>query len=487
MNTLKTSITTSCIGLSLTLACAFPVSIEAKTLYVNGGTGNDSFSYDANSESTPWQTIGRAAWGSTSPTSPNAGQAARAGDTVLVEAGTYTTPSPQTTCSRWSVALNPANSGTSGSPITFRAVGTVTVLLAAGYYGPTIGADGRNYIVWDGFTMNEALASGASCADTGPVVFHVTTGSQALNLSITGTYRGWGDNYNGIRLESTRDIVIRNTAISAITGNCGSNCAGIMMYDNENTLIEHVDISTTVTGIYVKGDHGGDGWPQINTTIRLSRIHDITGCGIGLGAANTAKVYQNIIKASRYCAIRMYDFSSPQSSNITIQNNVIVAPNGTDNGGIVYAGTTNVSNMRVFNNIFYGPWSEAVSFGGNALGAVSYEHNVYYGYAAWGSVAGAQRSFATWKDTYSQDTASPAGITSNPSFANETDYKLNGGSPALSLGIDILDLDRDGSTSDSVPAGAYISGSEVIGLTQGTTQGSTDTSPPGIPMNVRIQ
>lgn len=484
MNTLKTSITTSCIGLSLALACAFPVSIEAKTLYVNGGTGNDSISYDANSESTPWRTIGRAAWGSTSPTSPNAGQAARAGDTVLVEAGTYTTTSVQTSCSRWNAALNPVNSGSSGNPITFQAVGAVTILLGSGYYGPTIGAYQRDYIVWDGFTINEAVAPGVSCPDTGPVAFNGTVGSQALNLSITGTYRGWGDNYNGIRLEFTQNQVIKNNRIRGITGNCGSNCAGIMMYDAADTIIEHNDISDTATGIYVKGDHIG-GTPQENTIIRFNRIHDLSGTGIGLAAANGTTVYQNIIKGTVW-GMRVYNFGSPQSSNITVQNNVIVSTNKNEDGGISFAGTTNVVNARVFNNIFYGSFSEAVNFGLAAPGDVQFEHNVYYGYDAWGSVAGAQRSFSTWQSSYRQDTAPSAGITSNPSFADETDYRLNGGSPALLLGIDILNLNRNGSTSDIIPAGAYITGTEVIGLTQGSAQGSADTLPPTSPMNVRI-
>lgn len=483
MNTIRVKISYCFSSMLLTLACAFPVSIEAKTLNVNGGTGNDSFSYDANSESTPWRTIGRAAWGSSSPTTPNAGQAARAGDTVLVEAGTYTTTSVQTSCSRWNAALNPVNSGSSGNPITFQAVGTVTILLGSGYYGPTIGAFQRNYIVWDGFTINEALASGVSCPDTGPVVFNGTTGSQALNLTITGTYQVWGDNYNGIRLEYTQNQVIKNNRISGITCDYGSNCAGIMMYDAADTIIEHNDISGTSTGIYVKGDHTGPP-PQANTIIRFNRIHDVTGNGIGLGASEGAKVYQNIIKGA-VRGIRIYNFGGAQSTNITVQNNTIVSTNKSEDLGITFAGTTNVVAFRAYNNILYGSFYEAVNIGLVEPGDVDFEHNVYYGYDAWGSVAGAQRSFATWQGTYRQDSAQAAGMTSNPSFVDETDYRLTDGSPARLLGIDILDLNRNGSTSDTIPAGAYITGSEVIGLTQ-RSGGSTDITPPTAPLNVRL-
>ena len=59
------------------------------TLYVNGATGNDSTTYSNNDSANPWATIGRAAWGSTDRSDPNSEEAAAAGDTVLVAAGTY--------------------------------------------------------------------------------------------------------------------------------------------------------------------------------------------------------------------------------------------------------------------------------------------------------------------------------------------------------------------------------------------------------------
>jgi hypothetical protein len=60
-----------------------------RTLYVNSATGNDAVSYLQNSEATPWRTIGRAAWGSANRSTPNQAEAARAGDTVLIASGTY--------------------------------------------------------------------------------------------------------------------------------------------------------------------------------------------------------------------------------------------------------------------------------------------------------------------------------------------------------------------------------------------------------------
>src|SRR5690606_15483338 len=91
------------------LSMVLTVSLaDAKVLYVDRNTGNDATTYEANSATSPWATIGRATWGSTNRSSPNASQAARAGDTVIVRAGTYSTAGTDV---RYDPAYNPANSG----------------------------------------------------------------------------------------------------------------------------------------------------------------------------------------------------------------------------------------------------------------------------------------------------------------------------------------------------------------------------------------
>ncbi len=116
-----------------------------QTLYVNSSTGNDAVSKASNSASTPWRSIGRAAWGSTNRSSPNAGEAANAGDTVLIAGGTYTTSVAVN--DRWGIVYNPANSGQVDRYITFTCVGDC-VLGAPNANAPVIGSDGKNYIKW---------------------------------------------------------------------------------------------------------------------------------------------------------------------------------------------------------------------------------------------------------------------------------------------------------------------------------------------------
>jgi hypothetical protein len=72
------------------------ISADAKTLYVDGATGDDSVTWAQNGPSNPWRTLTRATWGSTNPNARVAAQAAQAGDTVIIAAGTYSAPGTNT-------------------------------------------------------------------------------------------------------------------------------------------------------------------------------------------------------------------------------------------------------------------------------------------------------------------------------------------------------------------------------------------------------
>ncbi len=477
---------TACVAL-------FPLLASAKPLYVNNASPScsDSTSYANNDSARPWCTIGRAAWGTTNPNSENASEAARAGDTVYVSTGTYLTASSRTACgngARFAVALNPANSGTSNAPITFVGVGTVNVALASGYVGPTIGVAGsRNYIVWDNFNIDETTSPGASCPDTGPVVLSGTTGSKILNTTIRGTYRAWGDNYNGIRTEAASGVTVANNTIYGITGNFGHNAAAIMMYDTSNSLFEHNLIHSSTTGIYVKGDHEGDGWPQQNNVFRFNWIENCSDKGFLLTAFTGSRIYQNILKNNGY-GFRVYGAGS-QSVGVTIANNTIIST-ASNAGYSNSADTASLTNIRIFNNIFYGPFGEAVNIGdAPGIGDQAFEHNIYFGFAVFGSLNGSQISFATWKNNYGRDNVATAGQVVDPRFADTTSYRLRADSPGAAMGIDILDLNGNGNSADLIPVGAYVTGSEIIG--RGGSPGSPPPPPPpssplAAPTNLRV-
>ncbi|MCC6952673.1 MAG: hypothetical protein IT290_01005 [Deltaproteobacteria bacterium] len=63
------------------------------------------------------------------------------------------------------------------------------------------------------------------------------------------------------------------------------------------------------------------------------------------------------------------------------------------------------------------------------------------------------------------------------------DFRLQSGSPALTGGIDFLDLNNNGSASDAIARGAYITGNETIGRTTGS---APDTLAPSAPGSFRV-
>jgi hypothetical protein len=93
-------------------------------------------------------------------------------------------------------------------------------------------------------------------------------------------------------------------------------------------------------------------------------------------------------------------------------------------------------------------------------------------------VSSANYTLANWKSSFGQDANS---INSNPNFVSSSDLHLQSSSPARALGRDYLDLNNNGSTSDPIPAGAYVRGDEIIGVTTAAGAGL-----PRAPTGLRI-
>lgn len=472
MRMLQGTIRNYCLSVSFTAACLFPHGAEARTLYVNGVTGNDSVLYAANSESSPWRTVGRAAWGSTSRSSPNAGEAARAGDTVLVAAGTY--DNTTNTGTSYAVIYNPANSGTSGSPISFEAVGTVTLTLSGGGAGVVIGAYSKNYINWKGFTINEATAP--SYGNTGVAAYFSSTGGRIENCVLDGNGDpGHGDNHPGIRLETATGQIVRNNIIRNFrtSGVNANNGAGIQVYNSYNLTIERNELYGNGSGLFFKELINS---PTGTTVVRYNLIRNNRAAGIAVHRMASGQAYhiaQNVIYENNE-GITLWGFDgSTFPRNVHIVNNTI--------SNHVYMGFNvkfplqpNAGN-KLYNNIFYdeavGLFSETgdvANVGDNAR--LDAEHNVYYSVSTIARLNGAPYSLSNWQSASGQEMASPMASTLNPLFINAAahNYKLQVGTPVAAQGVDILDLDGDGSTSNNIPAGAYITGNEVIGVLSGS-------------------
>jgi hypothetical protein len=490
----------------LLIVLVVAASADAKTLYVNATTGNDAVSYAANSQSAPWRTLGRAAWGSTSRDNPNANEAARAADIVLVAAGTYSGPGSNDNRTT-GPTFNPINSGTSGNPIVFEAQGTVNLTLSSGA-GPVIGALNRNYITWRGFTIDETSAPPRP--DMGSVIVfasqYITIENNIINGNPNST---WDDNHTGIRIEGSPFATIRNNRISNIY-NTGVNSnqengACIQTYFNDSgLLIENNEIFNCGSGINLKAIQ-----PDLTAPITV-RYNLIYGTEVGIHyhivwatPSNVARIYQNIIRdgqPARYSGgvttgIKLRAFDADQGPihgkfvNNVIENVEI---------GIFLLGNQTGNNSNVFynnivTNVNYAIYDASTTTANVGAAQNDFEHNSYYAFSTFLSRenSGSSTSFASWQSTLGQDAASPAGSSAvDPMFVNAAanDFRLQPGSPMRTGGRDFLDLNRNGSTTDTIPRGAYITGNEVIGRGGSGTEPAPPAGPttPASPTNLRI-
>lgn len=484
------------LALMLMLAAS---AADAKPLCVNPSTGSDSNTYAANTGNMDgtgtacWLTVGRAVWGSTNQASPNAAEAATAGDTVYIAAGTYTAPGK---ASRTDPAFNPANSGSSGSPIVLRAVGTVNLALSSSA-GPTLGCFSRDYITWIGFSVDEA--NGVSEPDTGAVVGWDSTGCrfEALTIDGNGTGHNRGDNHTGVRLEECIDCYIGHSTIHDVYS-CQSACTGgdppvnahngsaIQTYASTNFVIEHNLIYNAGAGLFIKG---GPWTVAIDGgTIRYNLIHTLTQSGIAVFAGSPAAsgtpalIYQNVVYGAVNCFRYWFfgDTTNDPTYTHFVNNTCYNATNGFSYNGTPVSSP--VHGFTVWNNVVSTVTSgisstASVAFHQNAAEA-DHEHQVYHSVSGtFGVLDGGSTniSLATWQGgSYNQDAASPAAITTDPLFANiaAADFRLctgsgtphascSGASPALTHGRVTNSI--GGSDGATIPAGAYITGNETIG------------------------
>jgi hypothetical protein len=273
----------------------------------------------------------------------------------------------------------------------------------------------------------------------------------------------FNDNHNGIRLEQVNHPTIINCKIYDVgdAGGYGQNSAAIMMYDTNDATIENNEIYNCGSGIYIKGIHGG--WSQSRTIVRKNLFYNMRYAGFIIAGSDNAKIYQNVVRDSTV-GFDNWEINGANQNNQVVNNTFVDNQRGYKTRGGSFSG---YGDAKIWNNIFHTHTSivSDVSFGVPI--AVSHEHNVYYNASTiFYSEAGSTRNFASWKSTTGYDAASPVTITSDPNFVNygSNDFRLQTGSPARNLAVDIIDLNGNGSTTDNIAAGAYIVGDEKIGI-----------------------
>lgn len=417
---------------------------------------------------------------------------ATAGAIIGLIPGVYSRQSPGGE-SRFAVAWNPSNSGSSGNPIRIVAKymastdansanwSEMQADLITTYGSPAFGSDGRDYIEWYGVYASDESGHSASADDTSVCVLHSADHCVIKYCLIRGDGAKWGaNNYHGVTIEDCNNFTVAYNEISNYyTGSVGAtnaNGCGVMLDHSGGTgLIEHNYLHDCGAGVFHKrsDSSGGGAFNHGNHIVRLNKIVD---CEFGVRADSnqstgettwTFDVYKNLMVGCNYAAYNG-NSSNDLSGDVRFVNNTLV--NCTAGHATNQQPYDATAGHKFYNNVVYDPaqaynWDEWTSGELSSLSTTEFlaNYNVWYSAATFmdGDVMSAQ-SMATMQGL-GQDVNS---ITSDPLFTNYAGgvYTLQAGSPARDLGIDILDL-QGGGTSASIHAGCYVTGSETIGIT----------------------
>ncbi len=408
---------------------------------------NHSNASDENpgTEELPWKTLKKAC------------NTVVAGDTVIVKAGRYFEPNPET--ATWYRVLNVANSGTSDNPIIFKSHPLhAAVVVSNGW--PAWAIYQREYIIVDGFKI-EGMFRFQSCN-------HCTI----RNCDISVGWYPEGDpsmNY-ALMICGCRNCVIENNYIHDIadSGNHGDNTRCVMIFgDSTNNIFQnnladaapgyvyaafghkgggtHNNIwryniaKNALVGYYGKGSTDGTLYADDNVYYQNIAIN----CGIAFKVNHNCRgwqIYNNIAYKCR----RFLDAWQESNQNYSVWNNIAVL---TDNGNWELPQTCYYLADPLPENFF--AYSDYNNFRGTSICIHHYD------------------TYATTLNDWQQKTPfDDHSISTDPLFTNPTshNFHLQPSSPCLNAGIDRQDYDNDGNTTEPINMGAYITGNETIGL-----------------------
>lgn len=446
------------MGLLMMLLWSPPSFGIAATFYVDQNHVNANDANAGTSEAAPWRTLPRAM-----------ASDIVAGDIVYVKNGTYVDTSPAE-LSNPTPKFSPANSGRSDAPIAIRAYTPSTgprhrpvvgrnLSTAAGENSPVIGANTRDYIVWDGFTLARGTDIGIWYC-TGCVVENMVIDKGPPPVPWNGT-----GNYDGIRVEVASGTLIRNNIIRNVyyVGSTHSNAAAIKLYSTNNTRISNNEISYSNTAI--KDKQNG-----ISNVFERNYIHHIYGLAIEFTANSSPRcgacpvqniAIRNNIIAGGEMGIYLNLGSGTEDQNVDAYNNVMY--DVTQGFGMYGA----VRDIDVYNNIIV-----ARASGNSAqINLTNIPSDWTSNYNDFQVMSGGTISFTapTGPETLSQwltrgydpnsSTTAPLFVGPLTDITPATAFRLQTVSPLINAG-------RTGGVSSGAPVnmGAYLSDVDVIGL-----------------------
>ena len=413
----------SVLILLLLSAHAAPSNAQGSTYYVDPSgsdiTGNGSLLK-------PWGSIVYAA------------AQVSAGDTVLINPGTYTG------------GVYVSTGGTPAEPVTFQANGTGVVIEGSGGERDAFYIEDADYVVVDGLTIRHANRAGLRIS----VSDHVTVRNCTLGENGTwGLFTDFSDYTTVENCESYGAVNEHGIYIS------NSSDFPTIRYNR----LHH----NRGCGLHINGDisMGGDGIIS-NGVVEGNIIYENGlggGSGINLDGVIHTVVRNNLLYANHAGGITLYqiDGGSGSHDNQMLNNTVLMASDG--RWAINIPNTVDTNN-QVFNNIAYTAhgWRGSISIASPTLPGFASDYNVVMD--RFSTDDGNTRiSLSAWQalgyDVHSI-IATPAQLFVNPAIA---DYHLTSNSPAIDHGLMLpqvlVDLDgnlRPGGAAYDIGAYEFI-------------------------------
>ncbi len=439
--------------------------VSAAIYYVDQNHGSANDSNAGTSESLPWLTLGKAVTTVT------------AGDTVIVKTGTYTDTTASSSSMR---SFNLSNSGSNGSPITFRSKPALAAKIGRHTTdGPAWGIENYSYIVIDGFRVFGAIG------------FNGGSNNTIKNCEVTGGSLMWGSNslHWGIYLQGSTDNLVQNNYVHSFDeiGQLATsglhNDGGIMINGSAtgaatDNIIEYNTVDDDGTN-YMYNCYGTKGGNQDRT---IWRYNFGTGCYtgfIGMGStdgdtdANELVWHHNIIVNANYFA-ELYKLSI----DFQVYNNTAY-----NCDYFTYVVNSNSSGLELWNNLAISTnknfirWNDYQTEGQIPSRLIDYsDYNIDVS-SIWYMRAKSPNVFYTHAKWISNTPFGDNSSNSVPSVLN-----AGGTDPEDYKRVSYSSDGRGGAYEDVV--GAYITGNEVIGYNK--TEGTVENKSPDAPMDFGI-
>lgn len=438
------------------------------------------------------------------------------GDTVVIEASTYTVIP---TDSRLEPALNPANSGVAGSPIVFKGHGGPVVTTEPSVIGAVASASASS-ITFDASAPAEdgayegwyvRLTSGAATDEYRRIAAYDGNARTATFAQPLPAVPQTGDGYQltipgPILGVNARDHIVWDGMVVVERDSYHPDTGPVVWWDSsdgafigneivgQTTLLQDNHNALRLNGahrVLVRNNslHGvqpidlGENNPQNHAAIMIyvsselvfehNEIYDSYAAFFPKGETGPHVFRFNAVHDVAKGVRLSYHQDVDIVQNLFYDCELGVQPADEIVGIRVYnnvffrsdAGVYNwfpISGIDVFNNVFVDV-DRPFQFDAG-VGTIASDHNVFFGFDAFVVDGGDVGGLPGWQGL-GYDAASVAG---DPGVvdADALDFHPIDGSIMPTAGIDLADHDGDGDTTETIPVGIYIGGDEIVGRVQ---------------------